>query len=232
MIERTQWEKLDICRRWAIALQQYPLVCASLPPLRFSLFAPTCDRLWANYRTQSLLHHCLYVGSLSYRKVFNLLRPRISLFHLASAKMFALLAILPVVAQFALAQSSGTLTLSSTSGCIVLSQVASLSTPYSLTQSLPICPGSPATVTWPLSSGGNGAASNMAIYANINNGSPGCVMALSQMQAMYLLGRSLEWRADGLWDNGEQGLIRDPTSFSVITWSVTKRTSELTRQWI
>ena len=43
-------------------------------------------------------------------------------------------------------------------------------------------------------------------------------MALSQMQAMYLLGRQLEWRSDGLWDNSEQGLVRDPDSFNVITW--------------
>jgi len=58
----------------------------------------------------------------------------------------------------------------------------------------------------------------MAIYANFDGGSPGCVMALSQMQAMYLLGRQLEWRSDGLWDNSEQGLVRDPDSFNVITW--------------
>jgi len=60
----------------------------------------------------------------------------------------------------------------------------------------------------------------MAIYANFNGDSPGCVMPLSQMQAMYLLGRGLEWRNDGIFDAAEDGLIRDPENFNVITWLV------------
>ena len=132
--------------------------------------------------------------------------------------MLPFLALSALVLPLAAAQSSGTLTLGTSSGCIVLSQVATLSTPFSLTQSKPICGDSPISVDWPLTSNGNGAASSMAIYANFDGGSPGCVMALSQMQAMYLLGRQLEWRSDGLWDNSAQGLVRDPDSFNVITW--------------
>jgi hypothetical protein len=60
----------------------------------------------------------------------------------------------------------------------------------------------------------------MAVYANFDGNSPGCVMGLSQMQAMYLLGRDLEWRSDGIYDSGESGLVRDPTNFNVITWYV------------
>ena len=43
-------------------------------------------------------------------------------------------------------------------------------------------------------------------------------MALSQMQAMYLLGRSLEWRSGGLWDNTESGFVLDPDSYAQLTW--------------
>ncbi|KAK1928023.1 hypothetical protein DB88DRAFT_480097 [Papiliotrema laurentii] len=118
----------------------------------------------------------------------------------------------------AFAQSSGTFTLSTSSGCIVLSQVATLTSPYSITQSRPICPGGGATINWPLTSGGNGAASSLAIYAGFQGSAPGCMMPLSQMQAMYILGRMLEWRADGIWDSTANGLLRDPTSFEVLTW--------------
>jgi hypothetical protein len=31
-------------------------------------------------------------------------------------------------------------------------------------------------------------------------------MPLSQMQTMYILGRMLEWRADGIWDSTANGL--------------------------
>jgi len=51
-------------------------------------------------------------------------------------------------------------------------------------------------------------------------------MALSQMQAMYLLGRGLEWQSGGLWDSGENGLVRDPENFNVIIWYVSLRNSE------
>ena len=49
-------------------------------------------------------------------------------------------------------------------------------------------------------------------------------MGLSQMQAMYLLGKNLEWRADGIYDGAEDGLIRDPVNFNVINWYVDRAT--------
>ena len=122
------------------------------------------------------------------------------------------------------AQSSGTMTVTATgSGCVILAQIATLSTPFVLTQAVPICPGTSNTVNWPLSSGGDGASSSLAIYASITGGtSPGCVTHLTQMQAMYLLGRSLEWReADNqLFDNTAGGFIVDPTSYQPIVWYV------------
>lgn len=40
------------------------------------------------------------------------------------------------------------------------------------------------------------------------------------MQAMYLLGRDLEWRMDvnQMYDNTQGGFIVDPTSFEPVTW--------------
>lgn len=149
-----------------------------------------------------------------------------------------LLALLPL----SFAQSSGTIHLnasapasqSKSAGCIILAQIASLSSPNILTSMVPICPPStgeyatkPANglaIDWPLTTGGDGAASSLAIYGKITGGvsgaTAGCVMGLSQMQAQYLLGRTLEWNNDlnELWDHTQNGFLRDPTSFDVITW--------------
>lgn len=84
----------------------------------------------------------------------------------------------------------------------------------------PICPGSSSSVNWPLTNNGNGAGSSMAFYGNIKNGKPSCVMSLSQMQAMYLLGRDLEWRGSELWDNTQGGPVSDPSSFQPLGWYV------------
>ncbi|ORY34681.1 hypothetical protein BCR39DRAFT_556195 [Naematelia encephala] len=143
----------------------------------------------------------------------------------------------------ALAQSSGTITISATppsdntpnSGCIVLAQVASLNGPTTLTASKPICPNT-ATIPspdggvvldWPLTSGGDGSASSIAIYGQITSDSgsspataqAGCVMTLSQMQAMYLLGRTLEWaktEPNELYDDTAGGVLLDPTTYQPI----------------
>lgn len=145
----------------------------------------------------------------------------------------AALSLLP----FAHPQSSGTITLAVTppsssnlnEGCIILAQVASLSSPSVLTRLTPICPStagdtasSPQSIAWPLSSAGDGAASSMAIYAGMKGGAPGCVTSLSQMQAMYLLGRDLEWRDDKseLYDNTSDGFLLDPVTFQQIPWYV------------
>ncbi len=142
-----------------------------------------------------------------------------------------------------LAQSSGTIYLnasnpssgSPTAGCVILGQLAVLSTPHILTAMVPICPSTagdlasePLTgmpITWPLTTGGDGAASAMAIYAGITESDDGkstarCVMNLSQMQAMYLLGRDLDWNNDQnqLWDYTANGWLRDTSKYNVITW--------------
>ena len=78
--------------------------------------------------------------------------------------------------------------------------------------------------TWPLTTSGDGAASSMALYAQIaadgDTATAGCVMSLSQMQAMYLLGRDLNWNnaLNEVWDYAASGWLRDPTNFNVIIW--------------
>jgi hypothetical protein len=136
------------------------------------------------------------------------------------------------------AQSSGTFTIdasnpSSGSGCIIIAQVASLSTPNVLTALIPICPSTAGeyasgdlTVSWPLTTSGDGASSSLAIYGELTSTTggvkAGCVTSLSQMQAMYLLGRSLEWRNDveEVYDNTAGGFLLDPTTYNEIPWYV------------
>ncbi len=138
------------------------------------------------------------------------------------------------------AQSSGQWTItatdtsSATTGCIILAQVHELSIPDILTSMIPICPSSagtfassPATgetISWPFSPNGDGAASSLAVYAQLtgngNTATAGCVMSLSEMQVMYILGRSLKWdnTLDEMYDNTAGGYLVDPTSFLPITW--------------
>ena len=73
-----------------------------------------------------------------------------------------------------------------------------------------------------MSSGGDGSSSSMAIYGQSAGTSAGCVMSLSQMQAMYLLGRALKWdnQQNELWDETAAGYVSDPKSFAVVTWYV------------
>lgn len=131
--------------------------------------------------------------------------------------LIALLALFPL----AYAQSSGVITIKNAgSSCIVIAQVANLNSPPVLTSLHPLCPDSgTAALDWPLTSDGDGAASGLAIYGDVNGGSPGCVMAMSQMQAMYLLGRNVEWRGGNqLWDNTASGYISDPSTFQPVSW--------------
>jgi hypothetical protein len=135
--------------------------------------------------------------------------------------MLAILLSALMAATAAVAQSTGTISLSVTgSGCIILGQVASLGNPLVITKSVPICGGSKESIGWPLTDAGDGAASSLAIYSQISGKTPGCVLSLSQMQAMYLLGRDLEWRMDvnQMYDNTQGGFIVDPTSFEPVTW--------------
>jgi hypothetical protein len=104
-----------------------------------------------------------------------------------------------------------------TEGYIIIAQIANLGNPFVLTELLPVCPAtagtlasiSPMSFEWPLASAGDGAASSIAFYGKVNSTGGGsaadCVIPLStlvsftllirdQQQAMYLLGRSLEWR--------------------------------------
>lgn len=89
---------------------------------------------------------------------------------------------------------------------------------------IPICPDSGDTaIAWPLTTSGDGASSSIAIYAHTaatdGGVSVGCVMGLSQMQAMYLLGRDLRWgdSAGTLYDNTAGGNLLDPTTYATIT---------------
>ncbi|KAE8541702.1 hypothetical protein D1P53_001873 [Cryptococcus gattii VGV] len=127
------------------------------------------------------------------------------------------------VAPLALAQSSGIIKFSSTSVCIIVAQIASLSSPSVVSAMVPICPDSDDTaIAWPLTTNGDGASSSIAIYAHTTatdgGVSVGCVMGLSQMQAMYLLGRDLTWNdsAGTLYDNTAGGNLLDPTTYATI----------------
>lgn len=99
--------------------------------------------------------------------------------------MFHLIALL-AISPLAYAQSSGVITIRNAgSSCILIAQVANLNSPATLTSLHPICPESGTqALDWPLTSGGDGAASGLAIYGDMNGGTPGCVMSMSQMQAM------------------------------------------------
>ncbi|AGV14536.1 cell wall surface anchor protein, variant [Cryptococcus neoformans var. grubii H99] len=139
---------------------------------------------------------------------------------LPAASLAALLFIIPL----ALAQSSGTINLSSTQACVIVAQIASLSSPKAISAMIPICPDSGDTaIAWPLTTSGDGASSSIAIYAHTaatdGGVSVGCVMGLSQMQAMYLLGRDLRWgdSAGTLYDNTAGGNLLDPTTYATIT---------------
>ena len=145
-----------------------------------------------------------------------------------------------LLAALVTAQSSGTFTLnvtspsSSSNGCIILAQVASLSKPSVLTAMTPICPSSTGdmasqpttgmTIDWPLSASGDGASSALAIYAQVtgtgDSATAGCVMSLTQMQAMYLLGRKLNWddSVGEVWDYTAGGYLVDPETYQTIQW--------------
>jgi hypothetical protein len=141
----------------------------------------------------------------------------------------------------ALAQLTGTWTMNVTthstgapgSGCIILAQIATLSSPNTITAMKPICPPTAPNpsqqggeaVPWPLSADGDGPESWMAIYGNLPGGDgqtwkPGCVMMVSQQQVAYLLGRTLEWDADTgrVKDLTDMGWLLDPVTYAQMTW--------------
>lgn len=108
-----------------------------------------------------------------------------------------------------------------TSECIIISQAALSSSPGTLTKSTPLCPGTSKTIDWPLTSGGDGAGSFLAIYAAFNGNSPGCVLAMNNEQSGYLAGRSLDWRSERqLYDNTAGGLLLDTATWQPLSWSV------------
>lgn len=75
------------------------------------------------------------------------------------------------------------------------------------------------TFNWPLSGGGAGQASSMAIYAGFNGQTPGCVMGLSPAQAGYMEGRTVEWKAENqLYDATAAGLVVSTDNWAPMSW--------------
>ena len=154
----------------------------------------------------------------------------------------SLLPLLSLLPSLALAQSGGTWHMNVTSpnptgagsGCVILAQIATLTAPNTITAMKPVCPKSapnPAppggeTVSWPLSTDGDGAGSSLAIYADLPVGDgtthPKCVMVLSQMQVAYLLGRELQWNTNlgQVWDFTDGGFLLEPVEYHTMTWYV------------
>jgi hypothetical protein len=109
----------------------------------------------------------------------------------------------------------------STTGCSVLAQLTLTGTNPVIQAMFPICPSGTlypsdpstgATVNWPLSADGTGAASQMVIYGQMTHvtdrtdvymAQAGCALGLTVDQVQYLLGRSLTWNNNlqELWDN-------------------------------
>jgi hypothetical protein len=150
----------------------------------------------------------------------------------------ALLTLLAALARPAAAQSSGEFTVSVTDttpgeGCILVAQIQTSVSPNVISGMIPICPASdtssassPTTVKWPIVPSGDGAGSNLAIYSKVRavdgTSTAGCAMVLTQMQVMYALGRTLEWRSElqEMYDVDQKGYLSDPTTFAVLTWYV------------
>ncbi|WWC73669.1 uncharacterized protein I206_107641 [Kwoniella pini CBS 10737] len=124
-----------------------------------------------------------------------------------------------LAAELVFSQSSGTINISSPQACIVIAQIAALQSPNSITSMLPICPESGSeAISWPMSSEGDGAASSVGVYAGIIHGKPNCVMSLSQMTAMYMLGRSLSWDEGGtLYDENGWEQVTDQSTQQALT---------------
>ena len=134
-----------------------------------------------------------------------------------------------VLLPFTASQSSGAITISVSgtdpSSCIIIGQAATLGNPVILTEMTSICPSDGSkSISWPLTSSGDGSSSGMAIYGQLttsgNTAQAGCVYVLDQMQAMYLLGRNLQWRnnVSEAYDNTAGGVLVDPTTFQPLTW--------------
>ncbi|WVF68235.1 hypothetical protein IAT40_003000 [Kwoniella sp. CBS 6097] len=128
--------------------------------------------------------------------------------------MFILILSLLLAATSSVSQSTGTIILSSPQSCIILAQVATLQSPRTITAMVPVCPEAGASsIPWPLSEGGDGASSSIGIYGQLNGGSPGCVINMSQMQAMFILGRNLTWEGNGtLYDETAGVTLVDPVT--------------------
>ncbi|ODO08464.1 hypothetical protein L198_00194 [Cryptococcus wingfieldii CBS 7118] len=155
---------------------------------------------------------------------------------MSNTYLFALLFLLLPIS---FAQQAGNFSLklsTSSSSCIILSQltIPSADSPVTLQASIPICSDSSPladdgsgerNVTWPLAEEGSSAASSLAIYGNIDKGDgdlveAGCVMELSIDQVQYLLGRDLSWNPqDQLWDNGGDGYVMNGTTGGTLTCS-------------
>ena len=169
--------------------------------------------------------------------------------------MFQYAAVLPIMAalvsQTVVAQQAGQWTMNAstpqtdpaTTGCVILAQLTSTTTPPTLQAFYPICPSTTpvptnpftgATVHWPLSANagdGQGIASDLLIYAQVTHkadrtdvrmAQAGCVMRLGSDQAQYLLGRSLTWNNNlqELWDNTGNGFILTPDNSATLAWYV------------
>ncbi|KAL7425186.1 hypothetical protein Q5752_000874 [Cryptotrichosporon argae] len=120
--------------------------------------------------------------------------------------------------------SSGTWTMSNAgSGCLILSQLANVTETGTITAMVPVCASAGAvTVSWPFSTDGDGDASSLLIYGDVaedsTGASAGCVVALSEMQVMYILGRTLTWETDGtIYDSTAGGYLSDSSTYATIT---------------
>lgn len=128
--------------------------------------------------------------------------------------LFATFHILPILA-------AGPITITSTSKCIIIAQIDPISNTF--TAGRPICETSGGGFPWPISSGGAGDQSSLAIYANFDgDGIPSCVMGMSPAQARYLVGRNLEWKGDSdqMFDNTSGGLLQNTETWAPMSWYV------------
>ena len=108
------------------------------------------------------------------------------------------------------------------SSCVIIGQFSASSSPNTLERSTPLCPSETRDISWPLSSSGEGGNSHFGLYANIQDGRPGCVVGLGPDQVGYLVGRQLEWREQEglLFDVAANGEVLNTNTWEPIMWRV------------
>lgn len=106
------------------------------------------------------------------------------------------------------------------SSCVIIGQISASSSPNTLERSTPLCPGETRDISWPLSNSGEGENSHFGLYANFQDGRPGCVVGLGPDQVGYLVGRQLEWREQEglLFDVAANGEVLNTNTWEPIMW--------------